>query len=343
MNKFFYLGLACFLVVGFCGCAGNTNMTSFIRKDVDVSYIERVAVMPIQNNSKDSFVSERVRDMVITQILSMGLFDVVDKGLVDSALRDEAVDLAKAPMGNAVMKMLGQRLNAQAFLFGTIDNAQQIQRGAVSYPDLAITLRLVDIDTGSIFWQASGHRSGDSLGKRLFGLGSDDSFKVSMQLLRHLLDTIVVPAGNTTNNDNQKVVKSEANKKTSSDSNNDNEGEVMPLDDADQSSSDQVIDGSDTGDKNIDYKEGGTGGDSGTDGDIDLSPEGGSEEVIVPDFSAGTESSGAVKDDSGDDVTIPDFSDGSDNSSGDIIEDAPVDNGKDVNDDNVEPDMIPPE
>ena len=71
--------------------------------------------------------------MTITQVLANGLFDVVDKGLVDSALREEAVNLKNAPMDGATIKMIGQRLNVQAFLMGTIDYAGEIQRGASSY------------------------------------------------------------------------------------------------------------------------------------------------------------------------------------------------------------------
>jgi len=185
INILLFIGL----IVNISGCAGS-NMESFVRPDTDLSFVKRVAVMPMQNNSKDAFVAEQVRDMVITQLLANGMFDVVDKGLVDSALRDQAVNLSKGPMGAGVMKRLGQLLHVQAFMLGTIDNAERVQRGAVSFPQLIITLRLVDVNNGIIFWQASGHNSGDSLTKRLFGLSSDDSFNVSFNLLRRLLATI---------------------------------------------------------------------------------------------------------------------------------------------------------
>lgn len=174
----------------FAGCGGKNNLESFLREDVDLAFVTRVAVVPFENNSKEQFAAERVRGMAITQILAQGLFDVVDKGLVDSALREEAVDLAKAPMDAGVMKRLGQRLNVQAFLFGTIDQAGDIQRGNNSYSALSVTLRLVDVNTGMIFWQASGSRTGDSMSKRLFGLGSDDEFRIAINLLRQLLTTV---------------------------------------------------------------------------------------------------------------------------------------------------------
>jgi len=165
-------------------------MESFLRADVDLAYVTKVAVVPFENNSKDQFAAERIRGLAITQILAQGLFDVVDRGLVDSALREEAIDLNKAPMDAATMKQLGQRLVVQAFLLGSIDQAGGVQRGNSSFPELSVTLRLVDSNTGMIFWQASGNRTGDSMGKRLFGFSSDDDFKIALNLLKQLLATI---------------------------------------------------------------------------------------------------------------------------------------------------------
>lgn len=178
------------IVLFLSGCGSMSDMESFLREDVDISYVNTIAVVPFENNTKDTYVAERVRDIAITQILSYRIFDVVDKGLVDSSLREEAVDLSKAPMDGALMKRLGQRLNVQAFLLGTVDQAERVQRGNVSFSQLSLTLRLVDIHTGMIFWQSSGFETGDSLSKRLFGLSSDDDFNVALKLIRELLNTL---------------------------------------------------------------------------------------------------------------------------------------------------------
>ncbi|MDA8418713.1 MAG: hypothetical protein M0Z90_06745 [Desulfobacteraceae bacterium] len=176
------------------GCGGGANLKSFLRDDVDMGYVTKVAVPPFENDSKDPLAAERLRGVVITQILARGLFDVVDKGLTDSALRDEAVDLSKGPMDAAAMKRLAQKLNVQAFLMGTVEQAGDAQRGGISYPQLSLTLRLVDGASGVIFWQASGSQNGDSLGRRLLGIGSGDEFKLAIHLTDQLLTTLSAPA-----------------------------------------------------------------------------------------------------------------------------------------------------
>lgn len=171
-------------------CGSKSNKEFYARQDVDFGYISRIAVVPFENNTADKFAAERVRDMAITQTLAFGLFDVVDKGVVDSALREEAIDLSKNTLNPTDLKRLGQLLKVEAFMLGTVDQAGNVQRGSISYPQLALTLRLVDNHSGMIIWQVSGSKTGQTYGKRLFGIAADDEFKVSLKLLRELLATI---------------------------------------------------------------------------------------------------------------------------------------------------------
>ena len=189
MRKFIFTLFISFLIIG---CGSKSNMESFTRQEVDLGFVNKIAVIPFENNSNDKFAADRVRDMTITQVLAYGIFDVIDKGLVDSALREEAVDITRAPMDKSTIRRLGQRLNIQAFMMGSIDQAEDIHRGSVSFPELALTLRLIDVDSGMIFWQASGNENGDSFGKRIFGLSADDQFKVALKLIRQLLSTISI-------------------------------------------------------------------------------------------------------------------------------------------------------
>jgi len=186
-------GLLVLLIILLNGCAGRTTQESFLRKDLDVGFVTDVAVFPFENNSQDRYASGRLRNVMITRVLASGLFNVVDKGLVDSVLNDEAVELGRSGVDPLVLKRLGQRLKVQAFFFGTVDSSGERHRGSVAVPEISATLRLVDAATGTILWQASGHRNGDSVAGRLLGVMPDDHFQVSLSLVRDLLTEI--PAG----------------------------------------------------------------------------------------------------------------------------------------------------
>lgn len=170
------------------GCGSRTVSDSFMREDIDFGFVQSVAVLPFANNSSDQYAPMRARDITITQTLALGLFDVVDKDLVDSQMFNDAID-PNLPIDPLALKRLGNRLRVQAFILGTVDLAEINKIGATSYPEMALTLRLVEAETGIILWQASGHLSGESFTRRLFGVKPNDSFKVTLDLVRALLRT----------------------------------------------------------------------------------------------------------------------------------------------------------
>lgn len=167
------------------GCAGTGSKTkSFLREDASLGHIQTIAVFPFEGSEG----APRIREFTMTQVLASGIFDVVDKGRVDNILQQEVIAPA-APLNSNTIKRLGQRLNVQAVLFGSVEEVSQ-SRGNAVFPEITITLRLIDCETGLILWQASGRGSGYSLTDRLFGTTPKDSFDVTMQLLNDLFVTM---------------------------------------------------------------------------------------------------------------------------------------------------------
>jgi len=170
-------------------CATKQKIDYFIREGVDPSYIKRVAVLKLENNSQDSFAAERIRNIVITEILALGLFDVVDKALVDMILEEEALG-EKILLDKAALRRLAKKLGVQGLITGSVDTYEIVREGTYSYPVIAITLRLVDGATGEVIWQASGSINGYSTIGRLFGLRPKDYTQLSFELVRRLLETL---------------------------------------------------------------------------------------------------------------------------------------------------------
>lgn len=174
------------MLLALSGCGGGSITNSFMRKDASLAHIQTVAVLPLENLGGAG--APRVREFAMTQVLATGMFDVVDKGRVDSVLREEAIDPG-TPIDPTTLRRLGQRLQTQAFFLGSVQEVTET-RGNASFQEITMTLRLVDSETGTLLWQASGRGSGYSLADRLFGMAPKDSFRVSMDLLRKLLGTI---------------------------------------------------------------------------------------------------------------------------------------------------------
>ena len=188
MRKCFLLACVLLIII-LSGCGVKTSSQSFLREDTELGFVQRVAVLPFENHSKDEFAAARARDFTITQGLAMGLFDIVDKGLVDSVLHEEVIEPG-APLDESITKRLGQRLKVQAILLGAVNYAGEGQKGNFAFPELSLTMRLVDVDTAVVLWQASGHGSGYCLWKRLFGLAPRDIFQVGLGTIEDMLETL---------------------------------------------------------------------------------------------------------------------------------------------------------
>jgi TolB-like protein len=165
------------------GCGSNL-IKSYMRENASIGHIRTVAVLPFEGGGN----APRIREFAMTQVLSSKLFDVVDKGRLDSVLQEEGIAQG-APLDGPTLRRLGQRLKVQAFLLGSVKEGNET-RGSASFPEVTMTLRLIDAETGTLLWQASGRGTGYSLGDRLFGLSPKDPFIVTMNLLRDLFRTI---------------------------------------------------------------------------------------------------------------------------------------------------------
>jgi hypothetical protein len=168
------------------GCAGTYHTDSYLRDDLKAGLVQRVAVLPFENNCDERYAAERARDIVITQALALGVFDVVGKRQVDSILRQEAIDTT-ATLDTQNLSRLGMRLNVQAFLLGSVNQAGTARLGSVTVPEISLTLSLIEVQTGQILWQGSGSGNGDSFVDRLIGLYPVDAYQVTTQLVSRLL------------------------------------------------------------------------------------------------------------------------------------------------------------
>lgn len=177
------------IMIGLAGCS-TSPIASYVNENVSFGYIEKIAILPFENHTQNKLVEERIRDIVTTEVLSRGLFEVIEKGDLERFLREEMVVREHETLDQATAKRLIPRLQAQAYLAGAVDDFSEVRNGAYSYPVVALTLRLVDAESSKIIWQASGHASGYSTVDRLFGLASEDANQVTFRLVEKLLNTL---------------------------------------------------------------------------------------------------------------------------------------------------------
>lgn len=185
MNRAIVVILLLGVLIYVPGCGGNQTPTRhFIRENSNLGLIQNVAVLPFEGGGR----AQRIRELTMTQVLATGTFDLVDKGRIDSTLQREAITPG-APLDSFTIRRLCESLSVDAVLLGSVE-AMTESRGNAVFPEITMTMRIVDCETGLLLWQASGRGSGYSLSDRLFGMAPKDTFQVIMDLLSEMLATI---------------------------------------------------------------------------------------------------------------------------------------------------------
>jgi len=179
----------CLILLFFLFSLGCKGPMTYINPSVDFSYIKRVAVAPIINLTNDKFAGEKVRNVVATEILRRGGFDVVEFGEVSKVLREEGLK-----QGNLIGKQLaarsGKRLNIEAMIIGSVMQYGVSNIGGSSFPEVSISLKLVDVNSYTILWEATHNIKGANILDQLFGIRKDSLEDLCKDVVEEMIDTL---------------------------------------------------------------------------------------------------------------------------------------------------------
>ncbi len=183
MKKFIPLSILIFVLA--CG----RGLHYYINPKANLSYIKRVAILPLQNFTRDNLAHEKIRDILETELLRLGIFEVVDRGEIDATLRELRVR-SPSEIDPKIIKRISQKLLVQAIFTGSVDEYRREQSGGLSLPIVTISLKLIDTQSGKVIWQITASEKGGGALTRLFGVGERSLTEVSHILIRRCLKTL---------------------------------------------------------------------------------------------------------------------------------------------------------
>lgn len=179
-----------FILILLCSGCSVSNEQHFTSPAMGLGYINHIAVLPMENFSKEKGIAERTRELLITKLLGHGLYGVVEPGELHHFLQNNVRSKEKALIDQKIAKQMAREFKIEAYIAGSIDEYTEVRNGNYSYPVIAMTLRMVDIKTGEVIWQASADDSGYSTAGRLFGLNAEGTNAVLFRLIDRLLSTM---------------------------------------------------------------------------------------------------------------------------------------------------------
>jgi len=181
--------LAGCLFVTLLSFARPTMAADYVHPKYDFSLIQKIAVLPMENLSQDQQAGERVRKIVVSEILAAGVLDVVEPAQVNQALGQQQIQNISSISVKQIAE-LGKSLGVQAFVVGSVDTYERVNVGGGTFAEVAITLRALDAATGTVVWSTSKSAGGAGFFGRLFGFGGDTMYEATQKAVHAAVSTL---------------------------------------------------------------------------------------------------------------------------------------------------------
>ncbi|UCH83908.1 MAG: hypothetical protein JSW50_15955 [Candidatus Latescibacterota bacterium] len=149
---------------------GCSNKPQFFRADSDeFKSTGSVAVLPLMNLTRYEDASDVVMDALVVELLDLGIFEVVDPGVVEVVVLEKRLRLTdRLPL--ETIQEIGARLQVDYLLVGSVSEFDVVREGNTQLPNVSISLRLIECVEGRILWAATHSERGDDA-ESVFGIG----------------------------------------------------------------------------------------------------------------------------------------------------------------------------
>ncbi len=181
--------LALAVVVCAPGCAG-TKRDTYLNRQVNFSLVRRVAVLPLENFTNDVHAGEKVQQILMIELLKAKAFEIADETETIIALNSAKVD-KPSDMTREQMKKVGDSLQVQALLMGTVQDLGVESSSGAPAPRVSLQFLMADAATGETIWSTVVSREGVALRTRLFGVGGASTNQTIEKLVKDALATLI--------------------------------------------------------------------------------------------------------------------------------------------------------
>lgn len=169
------------------GCSSRSDL--YRDQSMDFGAIRTVAIMPLANYSKEAQSSDRVRDVLATNLLASGGIYVIPSGELARGIVAANVANPAAPSVEEVIKLC-RILKLDALITGSIREYGALKSASATADVVSLSLQLIEGQTGRIVWSASATEGGIGLKERLLGGGGDPINNVSEKVVNEIINKL---------------------------------------------------------------------------------------------------------------------------------------------------------
>ena len=172
------------LCVGACAAS-----TKYRDPNMDFGSIQKVAVLPFANLTKEERAADRVRDVFMNMLLATGGVYLIPPGEVARGISRVSPADRTAPSEEEVKK-LGSVLGVDSVVTGVVREYGEVRSGSASANLVSLSLQMSEVKTGKVVWAASSTKGGITTMDRLFGGGGKPMNDVTEEAVVDLINKL---------------------------------------------------------------------------------------------------------------------------------------------------------
>jgi len=162
------IALAMGMLLSLSGCSAKAPR-GYFKPGVTISQIKSLAVLSFDNISGYPDAGKKAVNLFLTELARTELFEIAEMGEVEKTLRSLRVRTT-AELDLSKRQNLGEQLNVQVVIVGSVDEYELRQEGGRTVPVVAISARMLQVQTGDILWAVSHIHDGNDW-ETVFGFG----------------------------------------------------------------------------------------------------------------------------------------------------------------------------
>jgi len=151
------------LIVSIPLAAGCGGTRAFLHPEADLSFYQRVGVIPFLSAGGDQTIALAATGNFVTELLIEGGYELAEPGdfMIRAAKAAGGTDLLRTqPLNADQIRALADSTEVQAVFEGMVRNYEMVRVGQGNYPLVSIEVRMIDAETGKLLWMGSRTRRG---------------------------------------------------------------------------------------------------------------------------------------------------------------------------------------
>lgn len=131
---------------------------SFLNEETDWTFYKQLGVLPFVNLSPDRYAGEKVQSAFLTELFLSRKFQIVEPGEFNSKVIQELKISGSQPTQELSLdqiKAIGEKTGVQGVIEGVVREYSTVRVGQADYPVISLSIRLIDVPTGTVVWMTS--------------------------------------------------------------------------------------------------------------------------------------------------------------------------------------------